>query len=45
MAGMRWDDVLMLALAERLMEMGRGLEAAFVPGAVAFVRFFPRRAR
>ena len=45
MTRMRLDEVLMLALAERLMGMGRVLEAALALGAVAFVRFFPRRAR
>ena len=42
---MRLDDVLMLALAERLLELGQVLAAAMVAGAVALVRLFPRRAR
>ncbi len=45
MTRMRLDDVLMLALAERLIETGHVFGAAFVAGAVAFVWFFPRRAR
>ena len=45
MTRMRWDDVLMPALAERLMETGQVLAAATVAVAVAFVRLFPRRAR
>ena len=45
MTRMRLDDVLMLALAEQLMEMGQVFAAALVAGAVAFVRLFPRRAR
>ena len=45
MTRMRLDDVLMLALAERLMELGQVEAAAVVAGAVAFVWFFPRRAR
>ena len=45
MTRMRLDDVLMLAVAERLVELGQVLAAAVVAGSVAFVRFFPRRAR
>ena len=47
MTRMRLDYVLMLALAERLMETGQVLAAALVAGAVAvaFVRLFPRGAR
>ena len=45
MMRMRLDDVLMLALAERVMETGHVLGAAFGARAVAFVWFFPRRAR
>ena len=42
---MRLDDVVMLGLAGRLMEMGQVVVAATVAGAVALVRLFPRRAR
>jgi len=42
---MRLDDVLKLALAERLMEMGQVSAAAMAAGAVALVRLFPGRAR
>ena len=42
---MRLDDVLMLAVAERLMEMGQVVAAAVVAGAVLSVRLFPRRSR
>ena len=45
MMRMRLDDVLMLAVAERLMELGQVVAAALVAGAVVFVRLFPRRAR
>lgn len=45
MMRMRLDDVLMLALAERLMELGQVLAAATVAGAVVLVRLFPRRSR
>ena len=45
MTRMRLDDVLMLALAEGLMETGQVFAAALAVGAVAYVRLFPRRAR
>ena len=45
MTRMRLDDVLMLALAERLMETGQVFAAVLAVGAVAYVRLFPRRAR